>query len=162
MKNTLFIAIVAGLLVGGGVYLYDTWQMAQPAGVSVAFNVLAEGMDGGYPDKKNYIIKDQAELNQLWRDVYADSEKQTNPPQVDFDKNVVIAVFGGSENTGGRAIEIKSIRDEENARLVQILSISPKKGCVLTRTSSAPYFIVSAPQTDLDYTKSEKEVLKCI
>lgn len=156
MKDTLIIgaAILVAIAIGAWLMVSDSAPAAVPTtGGSVTFSVLQEGDNAGELDeRKNYRIKTQEELDQLWTIV-----GQGGAPAVDFATSEVLAAFDGIRPTGGYFVRIASVEDTSAARRVVIEHTAPGAGCMTTSALTSPFTMVVVPKTDLPIARVDVE-----
>ncbi len=107
---------------------------------SVSFQVLT---DSGYKGKKTEsyeIIDNHQDLKRLY-----DTVKDEIVPNVDFAKSRVVALFMGEKNTGGYAIGIESVRQENGKVIVKIKKTYPDG--MVTMAFTQPYMIAKIDTT---------------
>ena len=63
-------------------------------------------------------------------------------PAVDFDKEMVAAVFLGEKPTGGYGVEISSAEVADRSLTVFVRETSPKPGAMVTQAINQPFHIV--------------------
>ncbi|MDP2696210.1 MAG: protease complex subunit PrcB family protein [bacterium] len=99
--------------------------------------VLAAG-NGSYNDKKNYVITNDDDWENLGQTA-----------EIDFNSDIVIAAFQGEKASSGYAIEIKEILvTTENTVEVWVLEIIPGPTCITASVITSPYHIVKIPKTN--------------
>lgn len=91
-----------------------------------------------YKKIENLVIKNGKEWIDLWNLL----GYSLLPSLIDFNKEMVIAVFQGEKSTGGYSIEINRITEKENEIEVSVLETSPGPGCMVTKALTSPYHIV--------------------
>lgn len=64
-------------------------------------------------------------------------------PTVDFDTNMVVALFRGTKKTGGYGIEVTSIEETDSEIIVQANSTDPPPNSFTPQALTQPYHIVS-------------------
>jgi hypothetical protein len=155
MRNKL----VSGAIVSGTVaaailvfaFLYISAQNSTTtveenvAAVAVPFTKIMDGSHAKIDIQVNYLITSTDELKQLWKAMGATS----TPPDVDFSRNTVLAVFAGSEANG--PITISKIEDGSQ-RLVSINITEMDASCPKTKLAPAAYEIVAVSSTTLPIT----------
>lgn len=120
------------------------------------FETIDQGYYSGYSEKKFLLIKTQEEWRKVW-DIHAGIKLPPPlPPKIDFNRQIVIAVFAGEYSSGGYAIRIDSIEKTENKVLVNIIETKPKRDHLTTQALSQPYQIAQIEATDLPVEFIEK------
>jgi hypothetical protein len=83
-------------------------------------------------------------------------------PDIDFSKDVVIAVFMGAEPTLGYSIAVASVEDGDN-RAVAVTLTRPGGSCVLDKSVTQPYQIIVLPKTSLAFAhKDQVRTVGCL
>lgn len=114
---------------------------------NVSFETISKGFNSGHIEKKHYVIENEAEWKNLWGKTNSISIPQPELPEVDFNKEMVIAVFQGEKSTGGYSIEIVNIV-EDSKITVFYKEFSPEPGDFVTQALTQPYHIVKIKKTD--------------
>lgn len=158
MKDGLIIVGFAVVAIVVGVWLIffgkNTVPTANPttnsnltaAAVNVPYNTLASGMHASVASRTNYLITSQSQLDSLWKLLGATS----TPPQIDFNQNLVAAVFAGTEPTTGYQIQVSRVTDSAD-RTVHITLDAPGPHCQVAQQQTTPFEVVEVPQTNLSF-----------
>jgi PrcB C-terminal len=77
-------------------------------------------------------------------------------PSVDFNKEVVAAVFLGSRSTAGYAVEITRVRQEGVALVVSYKETRPPPDSVAAQVLTSPFHIVAVPKGSTTDVKFER------
>jgi hypothetical protein len=135
------VGALAALFLLGGVASAQT---------AVPFQTLAEGLDGGYGSARNVVIRSQNELQQS-------GVAQLLPAgtQINFQAEMVFAVFMGLQSTGGYGITISGIEREQLMTIlpvpgpppafvldVAITERRPAPGESVTKALTSPFHVV--------------------
>jgi hypothetical protein len=93
---------------------------------------------------RQVVARTAAEWSALWRRHAAGRPA----PPVDLSKEMVVAVFLGSRNTGGYAVDVVSVgREASGVVMVRYRERTPPRGAVTAQVITAPYVIIAIPQT---------------
>ncbi len=116
------------------------------------FVVIDSGTSSGITTREKYVIKDDAQWLALWQKHAAADLPGRQAPHVDFNSEIVIAVFAGEHHPPGCSIKIDSIKKAENTVIVLVSETGP--GADANRSPSPvgdtqPYCITRAAQTAL-------------
>ncbi|MEN3046416.1 MAG: protease complex subunit PrcB family protein [Candidatus Hydrothermales bacterium] len=117
----------------------------------VEFKNLQKGFYSGIREKKTVVIKDKEEFLNLWKELTSIFLPPSDPPDIDFNKHVLICVFMGEKPTGGYEVEIKSIIEKKDEVSVYVREISPGKNCIVTMALTQPYHIVILKKTQKEF-----------
>ena len=82
------------------------------AAESIPFVNIERGSNSGVRERKFLVIKTEAEWKTLWQTHAQPQAPAKELPRVDFDKEMVVAVFLGEKPTGGYRVEITAIEED--------------------------------------------------
>jgi len=116
--------------------------------IIIPFEVIHGGSYSAIGDKRQVVIKNNDDYQKLMSEVYANLDQMPRIPEVDFSRNYVVAVFMGTKNTGGYAINFDKIIKRTNDLTVSVYETSPGAKCVVTDAITQPYEIVKIPKID--------------
>lgn len=122
----------------------------------VPFEVIHSGTYCSVSAKKEVVITNNDDYQKLMGEVYANLDQMPRIPDVDFTKNDVVAVFMGTKNTGGYAINFDKVIKRTDAVTCAVFESSPGKNCSVTEALTQPYEIVKIPKMN----KKIKFILK--
>src|SRR5665811_1832324 len=91
----------------------------------VPFTKIAQGMQSNVSTRANYLITSPSALSKLWKLIDA----TTTPPEIDFNRDAVVAVFAGERPTTGYAISVAKIEDT-GMRTVSVTIAKPDTTCM--------------------------------
>ncbi len=126
----------------------------------VTFETIAQGAMSRIRSTENVVIKDTASWDALWRRHTGFSVPPPRPggpellrlpsaPAVDFTREMVVARFMGTRNSGGFGTEIQRIsRDATNDYTVSVVDRSPAPGMPVTRVITSPFHMVRVTRTE--------------
>ncbi|MDD2777813.1 MAG: protease complex subunit PrcB family protein [Methanocellales archaeon] len=141
MKKVIIpLVLISILLVSGCV--------TQLSDQELTFETISKGSSSGHDERKDYVIKDLSEWGDLWSKMHSIVLPTPNPPNVNFEDEMIIAVFQGRHFTGGYAIEITQIVEKENSVEIFVKEISPPPDSMVTQAFTQPYHIVKVKRVD--------------
>jgi len=108
----------------------------------VLLHTIAKGIRSGIREPSQIAIRNQTEWQQLWREHSSASTAPASLPTVDFDKELVAAVFLGEKPSGGYGVEISSAEVIDRALTVFVKETSPSPGAIVTQGFNQPFHIV--------------------
>ena len=108
----------------------------------VSFKTIDKGIRSGIREPLETLIRSQTEWQSLWRRHTSTSTVPAPLPVVDFDKEIVAAVFLGEKPTGGYGVEISSAEVADRSLTVFVGETSPKPGAMVTQAINQPFHIV--------------------
>ena len=105
----------------------------------------------GMPEPSVHVVAGRKEWEQLWTAAF---NSQPVPP-VDFDRYFAIAVFLGSQPTGGYGVQfLEPLADAEKA-LIRYKVRKPGKGQFVIQAFTQPYAVKLYRRTGLKVSASE-------
>ncbi len=120
----------------------------------VAFETIAkDDLIHGREEKGDFVVRDVSTLANLYSEIYPPCpipEEKPKPPQIDFDKQMVIAVFQGACSSGGYNIEIKSLTRNDKGLEVLVRETVPRRDDVLTMAETYPTHIIKTEKYEGD------------
>ncbi len=127
-----------------------------PAGAAerVPFVTIDQGFRSGVRERKFLVIKNEAEWKKLWQTHAQPQVPAKELPPVDFDKEMVVAVFLGEKPTGGYKAEITAIEEDREKGQLRIVTreSKPPTGSIAIQALTQPYHIVRVKRSDLTTT----------
>lgn len=134
-------------------------------GSSHDFETIAEGTYGytGIEDRVHEVISDEQAFVRLWRSLHGGQEEVPEPPEVDFDREYVVAALMGSRNTGGYATEIEDIAVHNGVTGIRVRERAPGPGCGTIQVLTHPYHLVKVsgePPQEVSF-EVYREVAEC-
>ena len=136
----LIIMLLAGLVLASG-------AVEAPKTPAVAIVKEWKGFYASQEAPKKVVAKDQKEWEEIWSSMQGKVQPKPETPKIDFDKNVVIAVFMGRKMTGGYSVKVLKI-EEKNKLVVTVKVSGPPPGAMVTMALTSPYHVVVVPKTD--------------
>lgn len=121
---------------------------ANQENVTMGDDDIREMARGNYSEvvaEQMVVIREPAVLDDIWRDA-----GEGEPPDVDFEREMVIAVFMGERRTGGHTIHVESVQGGDDGVTVSVRMEAPGRNCMTTQSLTQPYQIVRLPRIDGD------------
>jgi hypothetical protein len=123
------------------------------------FETISKGTQSGYNKRDSLVIKDPVEWEKIWSLHTSNLDQIPRIPTVDFNTDMVIAIFRGEFPTSGYLTEIAQISESNDKIEVTVTETDDVKGMVLD-VLTYPYHIVKVKKSDLPvsfvYSKVER------
>jgi len=116
----------------------------------VPFTTIAMGEQSGIHRPKNVVVRTEAEWTRLWQ--AHDASPADKRPPIDFDRDMVIAVFLGQRPTAGYRVRIMDVRQSPDELQVHVRERKPDSQAVLAQVLSYPFVMIRLPRKDLPVT----------
>ena len=109
---------------------------------SVPIRSLDKGISSQIDVARQAAVRSDTEWNMLWSQHAGDRAR----PAVDFNREMVLAVFLGTRPTAGFSVEIVGAREESGALVVSYRESRPPTGIVTAQVLTSPYHLVAVPK----------------
>lgn len=120
----------------------------------LSFVNLDKGFRSGLRERKFAVIKTANEWKELWSSHMSGSIPPKALPSVDFQTEMIVAVFSGEKMTGGYGVEITKIEEARQKRVltVTIRDSKPPADAIVTQALTQPFHIVKLEKVELAVT----------
>ena len=108
----------------------------------VTFQSVGKGYRSGVRAPLQIVARNQDEWTALWRQHVSSDSGSRPPPAVDFDKEVVVALFLGDKPTGGYDVQISRAEQSSEALTIYYREKNPSPGSMVTQALTQPFHIV--------------------
>ena len=106
------------------------------------------GVSGGQPQV--FKLDTQAGWEEFWSRHQGIVSPAPGAPDVDFSREMVIAVVDQTESSGGYRFEITGIEENNGRLLVRVSKAVPGPDCIVTAVMTRPSHIVRMAKSDLE------------
>jgi hypothetical protein len=116
-----------------------------------SFVTLGKGSQSGVRERKFVVIKSESNWQALWNSHVSMSVPPKQPPVVDFQTEMIVAVFSGEKSTGGYSIEISRIQEDSSKHALEVIvhERKPPAGAMVIQALTQPYHIVKLTRIEL-------------
>lgn len=131
-----------------------TWFLILPFAMAVAgwaapdLRVLATGALSAVTRPGERVVRTEQDWQKLWDEHAARVEPKPALPAVDFNKEMVVAVFMGRRPTGGYSVSVTGVRRGEKDVVVSVRRNSPPPGAITPQIVTSPYVFVAISKSD--------------
>ena len=108
---------------------------------------LGRGQRSGVRKAEQLVIQTPEAWQKLWAEHTAKVEPRPPLPNVDFNREMVIAVFMGEKPTGGYSIQVTGVKASENALTVTYRTKQPPPDAIVTQALTQPFHFVAVPKS---------------
>ncbi len=112
------------------------------------FETIDKGTQSGYQKRASIIIKDKDRWEEIWNLHSSNLDQIPHIPEIDFSKDMVIAIFRGEFPSSGFSTEVSSINEKDGRLEVVVTETDDIKGMVLD-VITYPFHIIKIQKTDL-------------
>jgi hypothetical protein len=117
--------------------------------------MLSEGSYCGIDAAGEHLITDQAEWEKLWKEFSANRMPAPPPMEVDFDEHAVVAVFMGTQTSGGHEVVIDKARIDGATLYLEGYHQHPGRYCITTSAITQPYAMALVPAQGLSQLEAD-------
>jgi hypothetical protein len=107
------------------------------------FETIAKNTRSGVREPLQIVVRSPEQWKALWKKHVASDPNSPPAPAVDFNNNIVAAVFSGEKPTGGYAVEIIAAEKSDGALLIYYREMSPRPGSIVTQVLTQPFHMVT-------------------
>ena len=117
-------------------------QINLKSAAPLTFRSLGKGYRSGVRAPLQVVARNQGEWAALWRQHVSNDLTSRPPPAVDFDKEVIVALFLGDKPSGGYDVQISRAEQSSDALTIYYREKSPSPGSMVTQALTQPFHIV--------------------
>jgi hypothetical protein len=110
----------------------------------VPFSTVERGVTSGIKEAGFFVLRTEEEWQRFWR-----RHASSDPPVIDFSREMVIAAFMGEQRTGGFSIEIQKVEDKGGLLKVLVQRTVPAPERPVLQVLTQPYHIIRLAKTEL-------------
>jgi len=104
--------------------------------------LLDKGDQSNVDEARQVVVRTAAEWKTLWRRHSPDRDQ----PRVDFEREMAVGVFLGSQSTAGFGVEIVSALVEQGVLVVRARETRPQVDRIVAQVITSPYHLVAVPR----------------
>jgi PrcB C-terminal len=112
----------------------------EKAATDLEIRRIGRWISSGIKGARQLVIRDPATWSQFWSELGAGVR-----PQVDFGRDLVIAVASGERSSGGHDIEVQRVTRAGGDLRIEVLRTSPGANCMATAALTQPVDVVLVP-----------------
>ena len=103
------------------------------------FRTIDKGIQSAIDVRREAIVRTLPDWAALWKQHTPDRPV----PPVDFDREMVVAVFAGSRPTAGYSVEVTSVEERDGAVVVSYRELAPSRDAVTAQMLTSPYHVIA-------------------
>jgi hypothetical protein len=113
--------------------------------------------NSGVQEQRLVVARDAEAWATLWSEHAKLEVPGAAAPEIDFDKEMAVAVFLGSRPTGGHAVTIESVERGPTGLVVHALATAPAADAMTTQALTSPMHAVAVPRCKGEVTLDLRE-----
>src|SRR5687768_5422749 len=107
----------------------------------VTYTTIARGASSHIESERRAEARTAAEWAKLWQE----HSGETKPPAVDFRKEMVVGIFGGTQPSAGYGVTIHRMDARDGHLSVEYRLVRPKPDEMVAQVLTSPFHIVRVP-----------------
>lgn len=108
----------------------------------VTFQSVGKGYRSGVRAPMQIVIRNQSEWEAIWHQHVGSDSNSRPAPAIDFDKEIVVALFLGDKPTGGFDVRISRAEQSNNTLTILYQERSPTPGSMVVQAWTQPFHMV--------------------
>jgi PrcB C-terminal len=108
-----------------------------PSGGQIEMRRIGQWSNTGIAESRRLVIRDKDAWASFWSQLGVGDR-----PEVDFNRNVVVAVAMGQRSSGGYDIAVKGVSEVAGELTVDVVETSPEPTCATTQALTQPVDVV--------------------
>ena len=117
-------------------------EIAMKPTIPVSFRSVGKGYRSGVRAPLQVVARSHGEWTALWRQHTSGDSSSRPPPAIDFDKEVVVALFLGERPTGGYDVQISRAEQTNDGLIIYYREKDPPPGGMVIQALTQPFHIV--------------------
>jgi hypothetical protein len=114
----------------------------------IPFRTLARGYHSGLVEDGLEVVRDEPTWRALWDEHAAIALPRPAPPEVDFDREMVVCLTMGAQPTAGYGITIVRVTPHDGGLYVESLETTPNVGAMVPQVVSHPFHMIAVPRQE--------------
>jgi hypothetical protein len=133
---------------------------APPRGFGPQVKMLMQGAHGDQAQSGQRVVASRKQMDKLLTRLKVGSRQKALAEQVDFNRDLVLAIYGGEAPSSGYRVEAARVIEKDGEVQVVIRRLRPGPHCVTLSVMTNPYALAAIPRTDkkLTFITVEEEV----
>lgn len=116
----------------------------------IRYTILKKGFNSEIKEGGDLVIKNEAEFDTLWKDLHANISIMPERPEIDFEQEMLVAVFMGEMPSTGYWVHLDTIYATDKNLIVQATTnTSPDSTSEIFDIPTQPFFIAVVDKIDL-------------
>ena len=125
-----------------------TTEEAAAGGTETRETRMWVGTSSGIHDARRTVVRTPEEWKELWTR-HAGERLPSDPvPEIDWTRDMVVAVVLGDRPTAGYGVDITRVAEEDGKLVVRSHATAPKPGSVQAQVVTSPFVFRTVPRFD--------------
>ncbi len=115
---------------------------------TISYEVLLEGTFSGIKEPLQKVITTNEEWEELWKKHVSVIVPQPPVPEIDFESNVVAALFAGEKMKSGYQIRLKEVVPQGKDVIVRYKMVEPPENSFTLTVLTQPFIFIKIPKPE--------------
>jgi hypothetical protein len=125
---------------------------------TISYEVLLEGTFSGIKEPLQKVITTNQEWEDLWKKHVSVIVPQPPVPEVDFENNVVAAIFMGEKSKGGYQVLLKQVEPQGKDIIVHYKLVEPPANSFTLTVLTQPFILLKLPKPEGTVQLTQQQV----
>jgi hypothetical protein len=127
----------------------------QPVRLPIPFRIVAEGLESRIEIRRELIIRGMGVWDFVWR-----KHATTTPPEIDFRRETIIAIFAGKQPSPAKAVRVICVSEEDGSIVVRYEEDTVQQTTQASSVSSSPFVMIAIPpqQPPVKFVRVERSI----
>lgn len=112
------------------------------------FRTLLRGYQSGVAGRAVHVATSEPQWQELWSRHASILLPRPQAPEVDWQREMIVAVFLGERPTAGFGVEVRALRAEDGRLVVEAHETRPPADRLVPQVITQPYHFVAAPRAE--------------
>ncbi len=108
----------------------------------------AYAFNSGITAAMTLVVRDPVAWSQLWESIHAFEDSAPPLPEVDFSREMVVAVGLGNRSSGGYDVLLARAVGDESGLRIEVVETRPGQGCATTLAMTQPVDLARTPRRE--------------
>ncbi|EAS19513.1 hypothetical protein BBFL7_00058 [Flavobacteria bacterium BBFL7] len=122
-------------------------------GLTSYYEIMLEGSNSNHVSQEIIIADHEEAMQELMGEINSTRKPGLKIPSINFKKEVLIFAYGGQQSTGGYAVDVTEVRNEDDLLHFNFDLIKPQ-GEMVTMSITTPFKIIKVKRDDKKITAS--------
>ena len=124
---------------------------------TISYEVLLEGTFSGIKEPLQKVITTNEEWEELWKKHVSVIVPQPPVPEVDFENNVLAALFAGEKMKSGYQIRLKEVVPQGKDVIVRYKMVEPPQNSFTLTVLTQPFIFIKIPKPEGTVQMTEQQ-----
>jgi hypothetical protein len=124
---------------------------------TISYEVLLEGTFSGIKEPLQKVVTTNEEWEELWKKHVSVIVPQPPVPEVDFENNVVAALFAGEKMKSGYQIRLKEVVPQGKDVIIRYKMVEPPQNSFTLTVLTQPFIFIKIPKPEGTVQMTQQE-----